>query len=446
MLKGRSVGKPFGAAVIALLMTVGSAAAAGKAPRPENRSPNLALREIAQGLASMLGDVQVRRTLKEQVGKKFDGDFDVLYRDLANGPAGSGQTFREALGSAVGKVRKSEGRLTGGRAVLGDLDNLASALPRLQISIPVGFESWNAEESALLVAFVPMDVADEDLVEVEAFDVAGRRHLLDVLTAPDFPVVVVGLNERTDRNGYLIPELARPALDGRAAEKLARNAWNASGAAAEATPITHRFTPKIGCTGSSHAYGDQEFLNEIKINNDHEPWTSGSPEIYATYSFPDNQGIKGQYFMSNVDNEGQWYSISGPLFYWQSYYGNTIAMGVMEQDGSDFGTLALQLFRTELHAEHPQRRRFPRRHRRQFSRPHLRLLQHRVTRTSKWHSRVPEGLAESPLAWRTRVPTSATSRARGARERNPTTSRTTATATPAAPGTARASAERSTAR
>ncbi len=339
MLKGRSAGKLLIVAVMALLMTAGSAVAADKAPQLKNPSLNPALREIAQGLASLLGDVQVRRTVKEQVGKKFDGDFDVLYRDLANQPARHGQTFREALGGAVGTVRKSEGRLAGRRSALGDLDALAAALPRLQIAIPVGFQGWNAEESAPLVAFVPVDVADEDLLEVEAFDVAGRRHLLDVRTVPDFPVVVVGLNERTDRNGYLIPDLARPALSGRAAEKLARDAWDASGAAGETTPFTQRFTSKIGCSGSPHAYGNQEFLNEIKINNDHEPWTSGSPEIYATYSFPDLGGLRGQYFMTNVDNEGQWYSISGPLFYWQSYYGNTFAMGIMEQDGSDFGTL-----------------------------------------------------------------------------------------------------------
>jgi hypothetical protein len=108
--------------------------------------------------------------------------------------------------------------------------------------------------------------------------------------------------------------------------------------AGESTLFTSSALLKITCSASTHTYGDQEFLNQIKINNDHEPWPSGSPEIYATYSFPD-PGIRGQFFMSNVDNEGQWYTISGPLFYWHSYYGNTFAMGIMEQDGSSFGTL-----------------------------------------------------------------------------------------------------------
>lgn len=324
MSKGRSLCKWLSVTVMALLMTVGSSAAADKTPRPEKRPANSALREIAQGLAALLGDVQVRRIVKEQAGKKFDGDFDVLYRDIANAQAGRGQTFRQALGNAVEKARRNEGKLAGRGAALGDLDAFASSLPRLQISIPAGFKDWNAEKHAPLVAFAPMDVPDEDLREVEAFDAVGRRYLLDAWTEPGFPVVVVGLNERTDRNGYLLSEFVRPAP---------------GDVAGEFAPLASSVVPKIACTATTHSYGAQEFLNEIKINNDHEPWTSGSPEIYATYSFPDLQGLRGQYFMTNVDNEGQWYSISGPLFYWHSYYGNTFAMGIMEQDGSDFGTL-----------------------------------------------------------------------------------------------------------
>jgi len=337
MSKGRSVGKSLGVAVIALLMTVGRSAAAGNTPQLERRSPNPALREIAQGLAALLGDAQVRRTVKEQVGQKFDGDFDVLYRDIANHQVGRALTFRQALGSAVGKVQKR------GAAVV-DLDAFASSLPQLQISIPVGFQDWDEEKSAPLVAFVPLGIADDDLREIEAFDTAGRRYLLDAQTEPDFPVVVVGLNERTDRNGYLLPEFVRPTGRAPAAERLVEDPSNPGGdGAGESTPLTSSVLLKIACSASAHSYGDQEFLNEIKINNDHEPWPSGSPEIYATYSFSDNQGIRGQFFMSDVDNEGQWYSINGPLFYWQGYYGNTFAMAIMEQDGSDFGTLSFSL-------------------------------------------------------------------------------------------------------
>ncbi|MBW8878885.1 MAG: DUF3103 family protein [Acidobacteria bacterium] len=288
------------------------------------KSLNPALREVAQALAAALGEKQTRRIVKQEVGKKFDGDFDVLYRDIANHKVGSGRTFRQALGSAVGKLQKRAGTLAGREAAFGDLDSYASALPQLQISIPVGFKDWDAESTVPLVAFVPADVDDDDLREVEAFDATGRRYLIDAQTEPSFPVVVVGLNERTDRNGYLRPEFAQPhSMDRTAAAKMiVQDPSDPSdpGGDVPSEPASPVYTPAAPnvCDPRAHAAGDHEFLHEIKINNDHEPWFKGSPEIYATYSFVDNQGIRGQFFMSNVDDEGRWYSINGPLFYWQA--------------------------------------------------------------------------------------------------------------------------------
>ena len=69
-----------------------------------------------------------------------------------------------------------------------------------------------------LVAFVRAAVADSELREIEAFDAAGRRYLLDAQVEPMFPVVVVDLNERTDRNGYLRREFVQPAALGNGPE------------------------------------------------------------------------------------------------------------------------------------------------------------------------------------------------------------------------------------
>jgi hypothetical protein len=311
-------------------------------PARENaQSLNPVLREVAQALAVALGDAPTRRAVKAEVGKKFDGDFDVLYRELANSKIGNGKTFRQALGGAVGMVQKRAGKATGSEDAVKALDEYASALPQLQISVPVGFKDWNASKVAPLVAFVPNDVDDSELREVEAFDATGRRYLLDSQVEPMFPVVVVGLNERTDRNGYLRREFAQ-ASPGNAPEAklMDPNDPTDPGTDVPYENVSPSYPSALSgtCDARTHAYGDHEFLHEIKINNDHEPWIKGSPEIYATYSFVDSQNYRGQFFLSNVDNEGQWYSINGPLFYWQSYYGNTFVMAVWEQDGSDYGT------------------------------------------------------------------------------------------------------------
>jgi DUF3103 family protein len=323
----------------------------GKAQRPGGRRPqattdetiqadpkvlNTALRDVAQALATLMGDAQVRRIVKERVGQKFDGDFDVLYRDLANQRTKSAQTFHQLLGNAAGRIQKRAGR----EAAALDLSTLASALPQLQISVPVGFTDWDVETTAPLVAYVPAGQDDNEMREIEAFDVSGRRILLDAQTEPDGPVVVIGLNERTDRNGYLRPEFVQLPARGIATEKLEDPAQDPDGDISyEPTSPSYSVAPAGACDARTHSYGDQELLHQIKINNDHEPWTKGSPEIYATYGFVDNVNFRGQFYMSSVDNEGQWYSINGPLFYWQSYYGNTFVMAVFEQDGTNYGTV-----------------------------------------------------------------------------------------------------------
>jgi hypothetical protein len=315
----------------------------GKEMLQAGASADPALREVAQGLAAALGERQIRHLVKQEVGKKFDGDFDVLYREVANHKIGSVRTFRQALGSAVGQVRKRQGKLASQDMTLQDLDYYATALPQLQISMPVGFDDWDVESTVPLVAYVPAGVDDNDLKEIEAFDANGRRHLLDAQIEPDFPVVIIGLNERTDRNGYLRREFVQSRSGSTDIETMTlaftEDPSDPGGDVPyEPPPPPYSAPPPSGCDARTHAYGDQEFLHQVKINNDHEPWVKGSPEIYATYGFVDNQGIRGQFFLSNVDAEGSWYSINGPLFYWQSYYGNTFAMAIWEQDGSNYGT------------------------------------------------------------------------------------------------------------
>lgn len=328
----------------ALALTTAAAAWAQAGPvgqdaaglQMNGKSVNPALREVAQALAATLGDAQTRRVVKREVGKKFDGDFNVLYREIANKKVGTG-TFRQALGNAVGKVQKKAGTV-GKEAALRNLDEYSSALPQLQISVPVKFADWDVDKTAPLVAFVPADVDDSDLREVEAFDATGRRYLLDAQVEPDFPVVVVSLSERTDSKGFLRSEFVRPGLLDSAVESIEDPSDPGGDIGFEPISPVYSVAGPSACDPRTHAYGDRELLHQIKINNDHEPWVKGSPEIYATYSFVDSQNFRGQFFMSGVDNEGQWYSINGPLFYWQSYYGNTFVMAVWEQDGTNYGT------------------------------------------------------------------------------------------------------------
>ena len=349
-------------ALILTTVTPLLAAAGPRQPLPPSRlqsdpaALNGSFRDLAKALAHTLGDPASRRLIKQEVGKKFDGDFEVLYRDIANRRVGNERAFRQALGSSLEKATARPGAVAAPAKAQARLDSLTVALPRLQIAVPVGFAQWDPERVAPLVTFVPEGIDDDELGQVEAFDAQGRSHMLDARIEPTVPVVVIGLSERTDENGYLQRDFVPR---GSAAEKMMMepmidqpidqpnpdypypcdpvdpggdNPYEPSGG--PVAPPTY-----LGpCDARTHNYGDKEVLYQIKINNDHEPWIKGDPEIYATYSFVDNQGIKGQYHMSNVNNEGTWYTVNGDLFYWQGYYGNTMIMAIWEKDGTNYGT------------------------------------------------------------------------------------------------------------
>ena len=55
------------------------------------------------------GDPQTRRAVKAEVGKKFDGDFDVLYRELANHQDRQRQDLPPGAGRRGGDVQKRGG-------------------------------------------------------------------------------------------------------------------------------------------------------------------------------------------------------------------------------------------------------------------------------------------------------------------------------------------------
>lgn len=310
---------------------------------------NGAFRDIAKALASTLQDPESRKLIKEAAGKKFDREFEVLYRDIANRRVGNGKAFRQALGLSLAKVHGQPDTAGAKAAVQADLDRLTAALPRLQIAVPVGFADWDAESSAPLVAYVPEGVDDDEIEVVEAFDSAGTSYMLSAQVEPTEPVLVVGLNERTDEYGYVEPNYMPICPVEPYSMEPSTNMEDCTdpndpydpGGDNPYEPTEPVVTPPPGpCDARTHAYGDKEIFYQIKINNDHEPWIKGSPEIYATYSLVDNVGIKGQYHMGNVDNEGTWYTINGHLFYWQNYYGNTLAMAIWEKDGTNWGTFS----------------------------------------------------------------------------------------------------------
>jgi hypothetical protein len=121
-----------------------SAEAVAKAEQDLNQF----FRETARATAEALKDRQVRKLLKQEAGKKFDGDYDVLYQTLANRRVGRSGAFRQALGTAMARVH-GEGR----DQALERLDDYTARLPQLQLSVPANLEEWDEDAQIPLVAF-----------------------------------------------------------------------------------------------------------------------------------------------------------------------------------------------------------------------------------------------------------------------------------------------------
>lgn len=165
---------------------------------------NTALEQMSIILAEMVRDVEVRRFIKNEVGKRFDGDYNALYKSLKFFKFSDRQSFEERLVESYIKIKAKEGEIVNrGEAIL-RVKNLVDKIPRFQVSVPVNFERWDVENYVPLVAYYPVGIDDKLVKYVKAFDSSGKEYFLDNWSVPDFPVIVLGVSERTNDEGNVI--------------------------------------------------------------------------------------------------------------------------------------------------------------------------------------------------------------------------------------------------
>lgn len=248
---------------------------------------NLGFQEMAQVLAAAMEEPEVRLLIQEEVAKKFDGDFNVLYNRLARREMKDGGFFSEKVAEKAWEALPHWQEKT---SVDGLFKTMSAAFPHLQIAVPVHFDAWDAANFVPPVAYLPYGKDESEVEALIAFDSRGNELLLDAATPPDFPVVVISLNERVDENG----RLRRSMID------------------------------------KARGNGDWEVHERARIFDDNEGWGQGNPEIYMTWSF--QSGYSGQYFPPGLDNENQWYFLNDWIFLWQSTYGSVYTVEFWEQD------------------------------------------------------------------------------------------------------------------
>ncbi|MEO6729508.1 MAG: DUF3103 family protein, partial [Candidatus Dojkabacteria bacterium] len=162
---------------------------------------NSIMDKIAKQLAVNLKQKDMRAFVKSEALKQFDGDYDILYRNIKDIVI-SGKALKSHL---VNNTKDSE-------LSSNDVEELASTMPLLNISVPMNIEKWDTDNYTPMVAVVPADYDDKTAKLVKAYDGDGNIHYLDATKSPDVPVVVVGLNERTRIKDKKLVVLSYPPI------------------------------------------------------------------------------------------------------------------------------------------------------------------------------------------------------------------------------------------
>ncbi|MFK7926474.1 MAG: hypothetical protein AB8H47_31285 [Bacteroidia bacterium] len=210
-----------------------------------------AMDQAAPVVAEMLNDIEVRNLVKEYALKQFDGDYDVLYKDLAIQQLRKSETFGQRFTSKLAAQVGSEV----------EAERLINMIPRFHISVPVNAEKWDTESFVPSVVVSPFHLDESEYETYQGYAADGRAISLSSRVDPAVPVVALGVNERTYDDGRVRPEFL--AVDN----------------------SNHRTS------------GDYETLNWIRIPNlsGVEGWAAGKPELTMIVI-----GARGMGTMSNA--------------------------------------------------------------------------------------------------------------------------------------------------
>ena len=253
------------------------------------------LKYFSMAVAKSLKHPVICQILKEKIGEKFDGDFDVLWDNIKDNQIGSNK-LNELVDS----------RFSDNTRELLSID-IIEKVPLLQVSLPVNFEMWDGE-STILVAYTPLSIDDMDWKDIYAYDSDMKEYILDAKTEPDFPVMVVGINERVnpDTRELIFKDY-------------------------------HNILAKIAGT---HV---DVILDHVYLVNDGEPWTRGSPEIYCLLA--NSGGISNRYNMysewTGWGTNRSWHHVDLNMLEWHEEYSKTFGITFLEYDGGSTITYTL---------------------------------------------------------------------------------------------------------
>ncbi|MCE4936865.1 DUF3103 domain-containing protein [Aliivibrio fischeri] len=206
------------------------------------------------------------------------------------------------------------------------LEKYTDELLELRLADPSMLARWQAGQSPLF-AFEP-EGAESEWQYIEAYDIDGNLHYLDVYDVPERPVLVVDTNNREELKAglALMRDEFKALQSSEPSEKVKPAPYAMLRSAAEPTEI------------------NTTILKKIQLKDDHEPWISGKAEIYAIVSGVSpsrDEPTIDVIEMPYLDYAEQSYPANQIMVFWDRYRWGAADIILMEQDDkTDYKQLA----------------------------------------------------------------------------------------------------------
>lgn len=278
----------------------------------EHATINQELEAIAWEITNLLQHPGFRGQLRGEInGAKTIESIIVLDKFLAK--VGNQEKAPPGLAKARGATDNAMRRIK---------DSPAWDLDGIDLYFPVQDHKakWKGKDD-LLVGYSPVN-DEADIKSIVAFSVKTRQKVaLDPKVPPTTPVLIVAAEEHESHDMPPVQRDAGPSEQGPPEED------------PEDTGDDLKSPGQYGDGNSTIT------VKHIKITNDHEPWTSGSPEIYSyTYQPRRDNSCRSSYdWLDKMDKENYWYTYIGYFEnYFDSKYHDIHTFRVMERDGGSY--------------------------------------------------------------------------------------------------------------
>ncbi|CAH7193028.1 conserved hypothetical protein [Vibrio chagasii] len=221
------------------------------------------------------------------------------------------------------------------------IDDFSDSVLEIRMADEAMVEAWKNGESPLF-AYEPSG-DDSNWQYIEAYDVYGQVHELDVYQMPDVPVFVIDSNGAEELKAGLMTMQAEMQKQGTDTQ------LNSGSNGASSKHEEPQKQTLFNSDARSLAESEPEELNttqltKIRLAIDREPWISGKAEIYAIVTGVDSSRIAPQIDlieMPYLDYDKQTYYPSQSIIFWPRYRWGAADMILMEHDdGTNYKDLA----------------------------------------------------------------------------------------------------------